>query len=70
MLADRHPARLNALIEDDAVESHRNFSCSAYDACLDEALRQRWRSWTCTRCPAFAASRAPGLAAAALAGAS
>jgi hypothetical protein len=69
VLADRHPARLNALIEDDAVEVHRNFSCSAYDACLDEALSQRWRSWTCTHCPAFAASRA-GLAAAALAGAS
>lgn len=70
MLAERHPVRLNALIEDDAVEAHRNFSCSAYDACLDEALRQRWRSWTCTCCPAFAASRAPGLAAAVPAGAS
>jgi hypothetical protein len=65
VLADRNPARLNALIEDDGVDAHRNFSCADYDACLDEALRQRWRSWTCSRCPAFAAHRAPGLAASA-----
>jgi hypothetical protein len=65
MLAERHPAGLNALIDDDAVDAHRNLSCPAYDACLDEALRQRWRSWTCSICPAFADHRAADLAASA-----
>jgi hypothetical protein len=62
VLAERHPARLNALIDDDGVDAHRNFSCGEYDACLDEAMRQRWRSWTCSRCPAFAAHPPSGLA--------
>jgi len=65
VLAERHPTRLNALIDDDGVDANRNLSCSDYDACLDEAMRQRWRSWTCARCPAFAAHRAPGLTASA-----
>jgi len=65
MLGERHPAGLSALLDDNAVDAHRNLSCADYDRCLDEALRQRWRSWTCSCCPAFGAQRSPRLVASA-----
>jgi hypothetical protein len=32
------------------MEGHRNLFCHYYDACLDEAVKKGWNSWTCTRC--------------------
>jgi hypothetical protein len=37
-----------------SVEAHRNLFCSAYDECLDEAVKRGWNSFTCVRCPNFA----------------
>ena len=31
----------------------RQLCCRSYDACLDEAVRQRWRSWCCVGCGSF-----------------
>jgi hypothetical protein len=45
------PAELTAPINPDrGVEGHRNLFCNFYDSCLDEAVKQGWNSWTCTRC--------------------
>jgi hypothetical protein len=33
--------------------------CAKYDGCLDLAVRRRWTSWTCQRCPLFAVAVAP-----------
>jgi hypothetical protein len=49
------PTELNAPINPDrGVEGHRNLFCDVYDACLDEAVKQGWNSWSCTRCPMHA----------------
>lgn len=39
-----------------SVELHRNLFCESYDACLDEAVKRGWNSFTCIRCPFYAAS--------------
>jgi len=45
------PTELTAPINPDrGVEGHRNLFCNFYDACLDEAVKQGWNSWSCTRC--------------------
>jgi len=45
------PTELTAPINPDrGVEGHRNLFCNFYDACLDEAVKKGWNSWTCTRC--------------------
>lgn len=44
------------------VEAHRNFDCHHYDACLDEAVRQGWQSFTCSKCPLVGLSAPPELA--------
>ena len=46
-----NPTRLAILLEPETVERHRNVLCDHYDHCLDEALMQRWPSWSCERCP-------------------
>ena len=33
-----------------SVEMHRNLFCAHYDACLDEAVKRGWNSFTCIRC--------------------
>lgn len=33
-----------------SVEMHRNLFCVHYDACLDEAVKRAWNSFTCVRC--------------------
>lgn len=55
LLATPTPAELTAPINPDrGVEGHRNLFCGNYDSCLDEAVKQSWNSWTCTRCSLFA----------------
>ena len=39
-----------------SVESHRNLFCGHYDACLDEAVKHGWNSFTCVRCSFYRAS--------------
>jgi hypothetical protein len=39
--------------ENGDVEYHRNLYCPTYDHCLDRAVRQRWKSWTCVTCAYF-----------------
>ena len=49
------PTELTAPINPDrGVEGHRNLFCGFYDACLDEAVKRSWNSWTCVRCQMFA----------------
>jgi hypothetical protein len=49
------PSELTAPINPErGVEGHRNLFCGNYDACLDEAVKRAWNSWTCTRCTQFA----------------
>jgi hypothetical protein len=51
VLAKPSPTELTAPINPDrGVEGHRNLFCNYYDACLDEAVKKGWNSWTCTRC--------------------
>jgi len=40
----------------------RRFDCTHYDACLDEAVRQGWPSWTCDGCEAYLAAPVERLA--------
>ncbi len=54
MLTKPTPTELTAPINPDrGVEGHRNLFCSYYDACLDEAVKKGWNSWTCARCQLF-----------------
>ena len=64
MLAKPCPTELTAPINPDrGVEGHRNLFCTFYDACLDEAVKKGWNSWTCTRCALHAvAARGRGRA--------
>ena len=58
VLAKPSPTELTAPINPDrGVEGHRNLFCNFYDACLDEAVKKGWNSWTCTRCGLHAAQR-------------
>jgi hypothetical protein len=51
VLAKPCPTELVSLINPDrAVDGQRNLFCTHYDDCLDEAIRQGWNSWCCTRC--------------------
>jgi hypothetical protein len=50
----RAPAKLASLVKLDDVANHRSLSCASYDACLSEALRHDWPSWTCRTCSQFA----------------
>lgn len=51
LLAKPCPSELTTQINPDrGVEGHRNLFCNFYDACLDEAVKRGWNSWTCTRC--------------------
>ncbi len=40
---------------DRGMDGQRNLFCVHYDGCLDEAVRQGWESWACTRCGLHAA---------------
>jgi hypothetical protein len=42
---------------DRGMEGHRNLFCHHYDACLDEAVKKGWNSFTCVRCPLHALQR-------------
>jgi hypothetical protein len=42
-----------------SVEAHRNLFCSAYDDCLNEAVKRGWNSFTCVRCPNYALVESP-----------
>lgn len=51
MLAKPCPSELNTPINPErGVEGQRNLFCVHYDGCLDEAVKQGWNSWCCTRC--------------------
>jgi hypothetical protein len=51
VLAKPCPSELTTPINPDrGIEGHRNLFCNFYDACLDEAVKRGWNSWTCTRC--------------------
>jgi hypothetical protein len=60
MAMQPNPTMLPALLEERGVVEHRSLFCDHYDPCLDEALRQRWRSWSCSCCQLFAPLRAHG----------
>lgn len=48
------PTELFALIKDERrVAEQRRLFCATYDSCLDLAVRARWVSWTCARCPTY-----------------
>jgi hypothetical protein len=42
-----------------SVEAHRNLFCTAYDDCLNEAVRRGWNSFTCVRCPNYTVVESP-----------
>jgi hypothetical protein len=45
------PSELVTLINPDRLlDGQRNLFCVHYDDCLDEAIRQGWNSWCCSRC--------------------
>jgi len=51
VLAKPSPTELTSPINPDrGVDGHRNLFCNFYDACLDQAVKRGWNSWTCTRC--------------------
>lgn len=52
------PDPLRRELAEQHVYEHRSLFCARYDACLDEAVRREWPSWTCAHCPCFEA-RAP-----------
>ena len=43
-----------------SVEMHRNLFCAHYDACLDEAVKRGWNSFTCLRCAFYHTGREDG----------
>ena len=55
MLPPPGPSELLDPINPDCrdVERHRNLYCPSYDCCLDQAIQQRWRSWSCVHCAFF-----------------
>jgi len=66
MAIQPNPTMLPVLLEERGVAEHRSLFCDHYDPCLDEALRQRWKSWSCAHCFLFAPLRATGKAPGAL----
>jgi hypothetical protein len=51
VLAKPFPSELVSLINPDRdLDGQRNLFCTHYDGCLDEAIRQGWNSFCCTRC--------------------
>ncbi len=52
-----NPTALRHLVKQEEVDDHRCVTCAEYDGCLDAALRQRWRSWSCGQCGIFAWAR-------------
>lgn len=52
------PTPLPELIDDGQVANHRELFCHRYDACLGEAIRGGWVSWTCACCAGFEFRRA------------
>ena len=48
-----NPTALRALVKEEEVGEHRSVLCAGYDDCLDAALHNSWRSWTCSRCELF-----------------
>ena len=35
------------------TDKHRNFNCSQYDTCLEEAAAKQWDGFTCSECSKF-----------------
>ena len=64
-----NPTALRRLVKQEEVDAHRCVTCAEYDGCLDSALRQRWKSWSCGQCGRFGWARAVRAADAALDGA-
>jgi len=55
VLSNPTPTELTAPINPDrGVDGQRNLFCNFYDGCLDEAVKQGWNSWCCTRCGLYA----------------
>ncbi len=52
-----NPTALRCLVSDEDVDVHRSVCCTEYDRCLDAALRNAWRSWSCARCKRFVVTR-------------
>lgn len=52
-----NPTALRSLVKHEEVEKHRSLCCAEYDGCLETALREAWRSWTCGRCSLFSLER-------------
>jgi hypothetical protein len=48
-----NPTALRSCVKEEDVDRHRSVRCSEYDECLDAALRNSWRSWSCARCTRF-----------------
>jgi hypothetical protein len=44
------PRRFSLLQTPRDVETHRATRCPSYDACLDLAVRQDWKGWSCQGC--------------------
>jgi hypothetical protein len=52
-----NPTALRRLMKQEEVDDHRCVSCAEYDDCLDAALRQCWKSWSCSQCSLFLRAR-------------
>ena len=51
MVAKPYPTELTSPINPErGLEGQRLLFCTFYDGCLDEAVKQGWNSWCCTRC--------------------
>lgn len=53
-----NPTALRSAVKQEDVDKHRNVCCAEYDGCLDAALRNAWRSWSCGSCRLFPFARA------------
>lgn len=51
MDAIRKPTMRTKVLDESAVQRHRNLFCPEYDECLDIAVSGGWTSWSCERCP-------------------
>ena len=60
MLAHLGPEPLKRLLTKRQVADNRELFCDRYEQCLEEALDERWVSWTCAHCRRFMALRAMG----------
>ena len=47
---DPNPIPLAELIDITALDQHRKPGCDNYGACLDMAVRENWRSFSCEKC--------------------